>query len=154
MFRAPNRSTMAERPSDFHPSDLSIYMAAAAILVAVATLALPVRAGARAAAPDSCAIDGVERIVAIGDVHGAYDRFVAILRSSGLIDQDRHWSGGRAHLVQTGDGLDRGPDSRKAPDLLKRLQQRRPAPAAPSINCWATTKSCACSAICGVSAGE
>ena len=99
---------------------LSMYLAA--ILLAVVTLAAPVRVGALAAAPDSCGIDGVERIVAIGDVHGAYDRFVAILRSSGLVDQDRHWSGGRAHLVQTGDVLDRGADSRKALDLLKRLQ--------------------------------
>ena len=29
---------------------------------------------------------GVERIVAIGDVHGDYEQFVAVLRSAKLID--------------------------------------------------------------------
>src|SRR5258705_13277109 len=33
-----------------------------------------------AAAASSCNIDGVERTVAIGDVHGAADRFVEILK--------------------------------------------------------------------------
>jgi hypothetical protein len=37
------------------------------------------------AASTSCGIDGVERIVAVGDVHGAYDRFVEILKTAGLI---------------------------------------------------------------------
>src|SRR5262245_51188475 len=70
----------------------------------------------------SCGIDGVERIVAVGDVHGAYDRFVEILQTTGLIDNRQRWSGGRAHLVQLGDVVDRGPDSRKVLDLLQRLE--------------------------------
>ena len=95
-------------------------------------LALPTRATALAAEPraaDSsgpCAIEGVERIVAIGDVHGAYESFVAILKTTGLIDARLRWSGGRAHLVQVGDVLDRGPDSRKALDLLRRLESQAP----------------------------
>ena len=32
-----------------------------------------------------CDIRSSERIVAVGDVHGAYDRFVAILRAAGVI---------------------------------------------------------------------
>ena len=74
------------------------------------------------AAASPCEIDGVERIVAVGDVHGAYDRFVEILRQAGIIDARLQWSGGRAHLVQTGDVIDRGPDSRKALDLLRALE--------------------------------
>jgi hypothetical protein len=66
---------------------------------------------------------GVERVVAVGDVHGDYDQFVAVLRSAGLIDAQARWSGGKTHLVQTGDVLDRGPDSRKAMDLLIRLEE-------------------------------
>lgn len=62
-------------------------------------------------------------MVAIGDVHGAYDNFVAVLAMTGLIDAEQRWSGGRARLVQTGDVLDRGPDSRKALELLMRLEQ-------------------------------
>ena len=65
---------------------------------------------------------GVERVVAVGDVHGDYDQLVAVLRSAGLIDEKGKWSGGKAHLVQTGDVLDRGPDSRKAMDLLMKLE--------------------------------
>jgi len=61
-------------------------------------------------------------VVAIGDVHGDYDQFVSVLRSAGLIDEQGKWSGGKAHLVQTGDVLDRGPDSRKVMDLLMRLE--------------------------------
>src|SRR5687767_8705865 len=70
----------------------------------------------------SCGIETTERIVAVGDVHGAYDRFVAVLRQAGLIDARQRWSGGRAILVQTGDVLDRGPDSRRVLDLLRRLE--------------------------------
>jgi Calcineurin-like phosphoesterase len=75
-----------------------------------------------AATTPPCAIQGVERIVAVGDVHGAYDRFVQILQAAGLLDQGLRWVGGRAHLVQLGDVVDRGPDSRKALDLIERLQ--------------------------------
>lgn len=76
-----------------------------------------------AQAPDSCALTTTERIVAVGDVHGAYERFVAILRSAGLIDSRQRWIGGRAILVQAGDVLDRGPDSRRVLDLLRRLDR-------------------------------
>ena len=68
-----------------------------------------------------CEFDKVERIVAVGDVHGAYDRFREILRVAGLIDGRDRWVGGRAHLVQTGDVFDRGPDSRKVFEFLRRL---------------------------------
>jgi calcineurin-like phosphoesterase family protein len=78
------------------------------------------------AAGSSCEIDGVDRIVAIGDVHGAYQRLVDILRTTGLVDARLRWSGQKAHLVQIGDVVDRGPDSRKALDLLRRLEGEAP----------------------------
>jgi hypothetical protein len=65
---------------------------------------------------------GVERVVAVGDIHGDADQLVSVLRSARLLDDQGKWSGGTAHLVQTGDILDRGPDSRKAMDLLIRLE--------------------------------
>jgi hypothetical protein len=74
-----------------------------------------------AAASTSCNITTTERIVAVGDVHGAFDKFVTILREAKLIDSRNRWSGGRAILVQTGDTTDRGPDSRKVIDLLRKL---------------------------------
>lgn len=89
------------------------------------SLSLPA-AASREADAGPCAIDGVRRIVAIGDVHGAYDNFVRILRAANLIDGRDRWIGGAAHLVQTGDVVDRGADSRRALDLLRRLERDAP----------------------------
>ena len=79
-------------------------------------------------AASQCEWNGIARVVAIGDVHGAYDRFVEILKVAGIVDNDLRWAGGRTHVVQLGDVLDRGNDSRKALDLIRRLE--RPAAAA------------------------
>ena len=96
------------------------------LALATGTFALVVLAASAPAAQDlaaaSCNLETPERIVAVADVHGAYDRFVAILRAAGLIDGREHWSGGRTIFVQTGDVLDRGPDSRRAMDLLRRME--------------------------------
>ena len=43
---------------------------------------------------------GVERVVAVGDVHGDFDAFVTILRSAGVVDKKNRWTGGATHLVQ------------------------------------------------------
>jgi len=83
---------------------------------AVATRPIP-----HAVTASACEFTGVERVVAIGDVHGAYDRFVGILKKTGLVDEKLKWSGGTTHLVQLGDVVDRGPDSRKTLDLLQKL---------------------------------
>jgi hypothetical protein len=61
---------------------------------------------------------GVGRIVAVGDVHGDYAQFVTVLQQAGVVDSRMRWTGGQTHLVQTGDVLDRGPDSRRVMDLL------------------------------------
>jgi len=67
---------------------------------------------------------GVPRVVAIGDVHGAFDNMVTVLQTAGILDEKRKWKGGKAHLVQNGDIVDRGPHSRKAMDLLMELEQQ------------------------------
>ena len=69
-------------------------------------------------------VRGTSRIVAIGDVHGAYDNMVAVLRSAGVIDKKKRWSGGTTHLVQTGDVLDRGDKEREVMDLLMKLEKQ------------------------------
>jgi hypothetical protein len=71
-----------------------------------------------------CVWTGVERIVAVGDLHGDYQHFLEILRNPkvGLLDEDLHWSGGRTHLVQMGDILDRGDRAKDILDLLMRLE--------------------------------
>jgi calcineurin-like phosphoesterase family protein len=63
-----------------------------------------------------------QRLVAIGDVHGAGDALVSILQAADLIDAERRWNGGRSRFVQTGDFTDRGPTVRDAMDLLMRLE--------------------------------
>ena len=91
------------------------------IVAGVALIELPGSAS-HAAAKDTWS--GVERIVAVGDVHGDYGQFVEVLRTAGVIDRKNKWTGGKTHLVQTGDVPHRGPDSRKAMDLLMRLEKQ------------------------------
>jgi hypothetical protein len=77
------------------------------------------------AAPFSFAQDsfeGVDRIVAIGDVHGDLDAFVGLLKIAKLVDNRNNWIGGKTHLVIPGDFIDRGNNSRKVMDLLIALE--------------------------------
>ena len=67
-------------------------------------------------------VDNADRVVAISDVHGAYDAMVTTLQNVGILDADLAWAGGTARLVIVGDLLDRGPRSRDAMDLLMRLE--------------------------------
>jgi hypothetical protein len=64
-----------------------------------------------------------EPVVAIADVHGDYDDFVAILRRAGLMDEQNHWKGGKTTFVQTGDLLDRGPKPREVMELMMALEK-------------------------------
>jgi len=73
---------------------------------------------------DEYSWEGVERIVAVGDIHGDYDNFMETLRLAGLVNRRGRWSGGTAHLVQTGDIPDRGPDTRKIMDYIDKLAEQ------------------------------
>jgi hypothetical protein len=100
--------------------------ALARMIAALAGAALCVlawsHAGAQSASPGSvCDLHTDDRVVAVGDIHGAFDQFTAILREAGLIDGRRRWIGGAATLVQLGDILDRGSDSKQVIDLLRKL---------------------------------
>lgn len=64
---------------------------------------------------------GVERIIAIGDLHGDYEHYLAALQAAGLVNARGKWSGGVTHLVQTGDVPDRGPDTVKIIEHLGKL---------------------------------
>jgi hypothetical protein len=74
----------------------------------------------------AAAADPPARIVAIGDVHGAYDEFVALLEAAGLVDVQLDWRGGDARLVVLGDVLDRGAESRRVLELIIRLREQAP----------------------------
>lgn len=66
--------------------------------------------------------EGVDRVVAISDIHGAYGAMVEALQRAQVIDDELSWVARDAHLVIVGDTLDRGPDSRSAMDLLMQLE--------------------------------
>jgi Calcineurin-like phosphoesterase len=68
----------------------------------------------------------VERIVAIGDVHGDYTAFRRSLLAAGVIDEDDEWTGGKTVLVQVGDQLDRGDDETSIYETLFKLQDMAP----------------------------
>jgi hypothetical protein len=88
-------------------------------LIIIAVLALSAAAPAQA---NDWRVDDADRVVAIADIHGAYDAMVATLQNVGILDQDLAWVGGTSRLVVVGDILDRGPRSRDAMDLLMRLE--------------------------------
>ena len=77
-----------------------------------------------AVSPGAEVWSGVDRIVAIGDVHGDYQQFIQLLEDADLVNDQLQWIGGQTHLVQTGDVPDRGPDTRKILDLLMDLEKQ------------------------------
>ena len=107
----------------FLPLRAVVALVALAVAPLAATRSGPrTRPPRRLPVPSSCDIRTTERIVAVADIHGAFDRFVRILQKVGIIDAQSHWSGGKTVFLQLGDVIDRGADSRKALDLLRSLE--------------------------------
>jgi hypothetical protein len=73
--------------------------------------------------PAAATSSPLHRIVAVGDLHGDFAVWRDIIRAAQLVDDQGHWIGGDAVLVQTGDVVDRGPDSLKIIQDLMRLQR-------------------------------
>lgn len=67
------------------------------------------------------------RVVALGDLHGDLDNAIRTLQLAGATDAEGRWTGGDLTLVQTGDTIDRGPDSKAVIELLQRLQREAQA---------------------------
>lgn len=113
----------------------AILFLAALACTAALSLPAPPAAGAAgmsplpAAADQPCVWTGVERIVAVGDLHGDFKNFKKILGQDGtkLIDDRDHWVGGKTHLVQTGDVMDRGDNAKDILDLIRRLEKEAAA---------------------------
>jgi hypothetical protein len=68
--------------------------------------------------------EGVERVVAVGDLHGDYDNYLATLIAAGIVDSKGKWTGGATHLVQTGDIPDRGSDTQKIIEHIAKLDKQ------------------------------
>jgi hypothetical protein len=67
---------------------------------------------------------GVERIVAIGDIHGDYDNYMAVLKNAGVVNRRGRWAAGKTHVVQVGDIPDRGPDTLRIIEHLQKLEKQ------------------------------
>ena len=89
-------------------------------------LAVALLCGAALVAPPITA-QTPARIIAIGDIHGSIDGVTAILKVTGLIDNNRKWTGGTTQLLQTGDYMDRGAATRAVLDLLMELEPKAKA---------------------------
>ncbi len=77
-----------------------------------------------AAAPKVTVHAAVERLVAIGDLHGDLAATRRALRLAGAIDEKDEWRGGALVVVQTGDQIDRGDDDRAILDLFDTLRDK------------------------------
>lgn len=92
---------------------------------AKASEATPAKAPVAAAKAPVAAMappEPVERVVAIGDIHGDLRAARKALRTAGAIDERDAWIGGKLVVVQTGDQLDRGKDDREVLDLFEKLK--------------------------------
>jgi hypothetical protein len=50
----------------------------------------------------------IDSICAISDIHGEFDKYAALLKSQGVVDESLSWNFGKGHLVVLGDYFDRG----------------------------------------------
>jgi hypothetical protein len=89
----------------------------------ISILLVLVLAGLAWAGPEKAPAGPRQTLIAIADVHGDFDDFVAILQRTGLIDKQNHWTGGKTTFVQVGDLLDRGPKPREVMDLMMALEK-------------------------------
>src|SRR5262245_2913237 len=76
--------------------------------------------------------DTSAEVVGLGDIHGGYQRLVALLIAGGLIKPDPQtagyaWSGGNRTLVCIGDVINKVDHSIEAIDLLMSLEGQAPA---------------------------
>lgn len=70
---------------------------------------------------------GVEKIVAMSDIHGQYDVARSLLLKHGVIDEDLNWVFGKGHLVIVGDVFDRGDQVNATLWMIYHLQQEAAA---------------------------
>lgn len=84
----------------------------------------PIQVRAPATVEPVSSFTGVERVVALSDIHGQFDLAVRLLQAHGVIDPALRWHYGNGHLVVVGDVFDRGPKVTETLWLLYQLQQQ------------------------------
>lgn len=68
--------------------------------------------------------EGVNKFIAVSDLHGQHDVFVSLLQKHSVIDKSLNWSYGKGHLVIVGDIVDRGDKVTEALWLVYKLEQQ------------------------------
>ncbi|ORX83167.1 Metallo-dependent phosphatase [Anaeromyces robustus] len=66
----------------------------------------------------------LNRIIAVGDIHGDYEHLIAILRHAKLIDEENNWIGKDSILVQVGDLNQRGNETPKIYNTMIDLREQ------------------------------
>ena len=89
--------------------------------VAAPAAGFQIWASAPATRPTVAQLPAVERVLAVGDLHGDYQKTRAAFEAAGIVQGD-HWSAGTTTVVQVGDQLDRGGDEMAILLLLERLK--------------------------------
>ena len=69
-------------------------------------------------------VPAAKRVIAIGDLHGDFDKAVRAFSVAGLVDEQLNWSGGETVAVQVGDVLDRGGEEIRIFHLLEKLKRQ------------------------------
>ncbi len=67
---------------------------------------------------------GVDKFVALSDIHGKYDIFHHFLKQEGIIDGQDNWNFGTGHLIILGDIMDRGEQVTEALWLTFKLEMQ------------------------------
>lgn len=62
------------------------------------------------------------RLLLLSDMEGQFDKFVSLLRSQAVIDEQLHWRYGDGHVALVGDFVDRGEDMTPLLWLIYRLE--------------------------------
>lgn len=71
-------------------------------------------------------VSQTQPLIIVGDIHGHYAEFLALLKSAGLTSDGAKWTGGDAVMVQIGDAVDKGPESMAVDETLDMLQEEAP----------------------------
>jgi len=74
--------------------------------------------------PNKTSKSAYKRIVAVGDIHGDYDKLVKVLRHAKLINSRNNWIAHDTILIQLGDLFDFTNDVRKILDLFLKIKDQ------------------------------
>jgi hypothetical protein len=74
--------------------------------------------------PRESMVDAFDSFFIVGDPHGCYEEFVALLAKAGFTERDDVWEKPSCLLVVSGDIIERGPHTPKLTRLIRRMWER------------------------------